>query len=240
MSTAALTTIALSTPVLFSNAIFSYRRTARGIDAADENPLFAAANFTIAGAQILKGAKASAEIAKSVNPNIEAFEAIKKISNSNKVVKGCGTVLEKTGKYINPVIVGASAIKVLGSDDKLDAAARESTRLLCMFGAESLTKAALGMPFTKNINGKDILCNRKGFIEKNASKCIDNLFNQSQSKAIKDAANMKFLLNRLPENVAKALPGAIKGVLFAVASILGYKLGDVIATKILGKEKKSN
>ena len=195
MSTAALTTIALSTPVLFSNAIFSYRRTARGIDAADENPLFAAANFTIAGAQILKGAKASAEIAKSVNPNIEAFEAIKKISNSNKVVKGCG---------------------------------------------ESLTKAALGMPFTKNINGKDILCNRKGFIEKNASKCIDNLFNQSQSKAIKDAANMKFLLNRLPENVAKALPGAIKGVLFAVASILGYKLGDVIATKILGKEKKSN
>ena len=77
-----------------------------------------------------------------------------------------GKVIDFTADNINPVIVGTSLIKVAGSDDKLDTSAREATRLTCMFGAEALAKEVIGMPVSKKINGKNIMCNRKNIFEK--------------------------------------------------------------------------
>ena len=241
MSTAALTTIALSMPVLASNAVFSCRRASRGVDALDENPAFAIANMNIAAAQVLKGARAAKDIANVVDPNmlstVAATDKIKKISDSNKILKGVGKVVDFTADNINPVIVGASLIKIAGSEDKLDASAREATRLTCMFGAEALAKEVIGMPFAKKINGKTIMCNRKNIFEKNGIDSIGKVFTDKQLEAINQAVDMKAFVNKMPASLKKSLPSAIKGLLFVLASITGYKLGDAVAISVLGQEK---
>lgn len=241
MSTAAITTIALSMPVLASNAVFSYRRASRGIDAMDENPALAAANMNIAAAQVLKGSRAAKDIASAVDPaistTVNAADTIKKISDSNKILKGVGKVIDFTADNINPVIIATSAVKVAGSDDKLDTTAREATRLTCMFGAEALAKELIGMPIAKKINGKTIMCNRKSFLEKNGIDNIEKLFSPKQLEVINQTVDIKSIVNKMPEGLRKSMPSAIKGLLFVLASIGGYKLGDAIATEVLGKEK---
>ena len=159
MSTAALTSIALFAPVVASNAVFSARRASRGVDAIDDNPLFALANFDIAAGQILKGGRAAKGLALAADPTLEfaskgAAETIKTTSAANKILKGAGKVINFTADNINPIINGAGVLKVAGSEDKLDEAARESTSLLCMFGAEAATKDFVGMPITKKVDGK--------------------------------------------------------------------------------------
>ena len=63
----------------------------------DENPIFGTMNMTIAGAQVLKGVKASAEAARLYSPEwnstIEgAAKSIKNLSEKSKVVKYGGTL----------------------------------------------------------------------------------------------------------------------------------------------------
>ena len=53
MATPSVSSLALFTPLVASNAIFSARRASRGVDAMDENPVLGAMNMTIAGAQIV-------------------------------------------------------------------------------------------------------------------------------------------------------------------------------------------
>ncbi len=228
MSTAAITSIALFAPVVASNAVFSARRASRGVDAMDENPLFALANFDIAAGQILKGGRAAKALALAADPTLEvatkgAAETIKSSSNAAKVLNGAKKVLNFTADNINPIIVGAGALKVLGSDDKLDTAARESTSLLCMFGAEAAAKDFLGMPFTKKIDGKSVAFKREGSYKK--------LFSEKQMKSIQEYCATK-------KGVKMAVGGA-KGLLFVGASIAGYKIGSEIADAILGEKKQS-
>ena len=159
MTSAGIATIALFAPIIASNAVFSARRAKRGADAIEENPLFAIANFDIAAAQILKGGRAAKAIAIATDPSLEivnkgAREIIKSTSVTSKALKGLSKILNFTADNINPIIVGAGAIKVLGSDDKLDALARESTALTCMFGAEALAKSFVGMPIIQKEGGK--------------------------------------------------------------------------------------
>lgn len=226
MSTAGIASIALFAPVVASNAIFSARRAKRGADAIDENPLFALANFDIAAGQILKGGRAAKALAIAADPtlsgvNFGATEAIKEASKSSKFLKGAGKVLNFTADNINPIIVGTGALKVLGSDDKWDAAARESTALLCMFGAEATAKRVVGMPYTEKINGKSVSFKREGLYKK--------LFSEKQMKAMQDyAATRKGL---------KMAVGGAKGLLFVGASIAGYKLGNKLADAVLGENK---
>ena len=70
MSSAGIASIALFAPVIASNAIFSARRASRGVDAMDENPLFALANFDIAAAQILKGGRAAKALSITTDPSL--------------------------------------------------------------------------------------------------------------------------------------------------------------------------
>ena len=229
MSKAGIASIALLTPVVASNAVFSARRMSRGVDAMEENPLFALANLDIAAAQILKGGRAVKALTVATEPTAEiatkgAANVIKETGTASKLLKGAGKVIRFTADYINPVIVAAGAIKVAGSDDKLDAAARESTSLLCMFGAEAFAKDFVGMPFTEKINGKVVTKAREGSYK----KLLDNVFSQKQKDAIQNFAKTK-----------KGLAGGIKGLIFCGASIAGYQLGNMLANSILGERKES-
>ncbi len=217
-----IASIALLTPIAASSAIFSARRASRGVDNMDENPLFALANFQLAGGQVLKAGVA----AKEMGVPLEFDSAKKKIRElvPEKALKTTKKVLTFTADNINPLIVGTSAIKVLGSDDKWDTAARESTGLLCMFGAERAAKEFLGMP---SYNVKN---NNKSQTFEGSYK---NIFTEKQIDAIKDFCGIK-------ENTkkAKAIVGGAKGLLFVGASIAGYEIGSKIADAVLGKEKE--
>lgn len=226
---AGITTIALLTPAVASNAIFSARRASRGIDEMDKNPLFGIANMDIAAAQVVKGGRAAKAIAVTTDESfVDALNGAKakigNISNEHKVLKkignGVGKVVKTTANYINPVIIGAGALKVAGSEDKWDEAARESTALFTMFGSEYAMKSFVGMPVT--IDGK--IVHQDGLYKK--------LFSEKQIKAIKDVCETKKCL--------KCVPGIAKGLLFVGASIAGYQAGGKIADAVLGKEKSSS
>ena len=244
MSTAGIASIALFTPIVASNAVFSARRAKRGADAMENNPLFSIANFDIAAAQILKGGRAAKALAVAADPTMEiaskgAAETIKSTSTASKVLKGAGKVVSFTADHINPIIVAAGGLKVLGSDDKADALARESTALACMFGAEAAMKDFVGMPFTEKVNGKLITRYREGSYN-NLFK-NNNLFKQEQLKAMKDffAVEKKMAECTNIEKFKKVIPGTTKGLLFVGASIAGYEIGSKIADKLLGKRKEA-
>lgn len=220
--------IALLTPIVASNAVFSVRRASRGIDALAENPFYAAANMDIAAAQVVKGTRAASTIAASTGSEFEAVtksaaESIKAASKTNKLVSGVAKVVDFTADHINPVICVGSAIKVLGSDDKVNEAAAETIRLATMFGTESIASKFAGMPITKKINGKTFTLKRDGLYKK--------LFTEKQLAAVNDfCATKKYM---------KYAPSIGKGLFFVTASILGYKLGDKIANVILDREPQN-
>ena len=62
--TSGLSSIALFAPAIASNAVFSFRRASRGVDAIDENPIYGMMNMDIAAAQTLKAAKATGDMVK--------------------------------------------------------------------------------------------------------------------------------------------------------------------------------
>ena len=49
-----------------------------------------------------------------------------------------------------------------------------------------------------------------------------------------DLKETKMFFNKVP---AKAVKGGLKGAAFVTASILGYKLGEVVSNALLGEEK---
>lgn len=219
-----LTAIALFSPVVASNAIFSVRRASKGIDSMNSNPLFGVANMDIAAAQVVKGGRAAKEIAMTTDESFvegiqSASKRIKEMSNGNKLLNGVGKVVKTTANYINPVIIGTGALQVAGSNDKLDATARESTALITMFGSEYAMKEFIGMPVT--VNGK--VEHRDGLYKK--------MFSEKYVKAIKDFCETRTYF--------KCVPGIAKGLLFVGASIGGYQLGEKISNAVLGEEKVS-
>lgn len=219
--------IAMCTPIVASNAIFSARRAARGVDAIDDNPFYAIANFDIAAAQVLKLGRAVKAIDYMCNnpATTGAAETIKSAaSQTSKVSKATSTfgkILNFTSNNINPIICVASGIKVLGSEDKVDTAARESLALTTMFGAEALTKRAIGLPYIED----GVVKNRPAYFE-------------SQLKAMEQYCQTKKFFNK---KLLKHAPGVLKGSAFALASIVGFKIGAKIADAILGeKDTKTN
>lgn len=216
---------ALLTPVITTNLVFSARRATKGIDAMDENPAYGIMNMDIAAAQVLKGTRA----AVCFNPEIEKSVAnsVKGITETSKFAKGAYNILNITADYINPVICLTSGIKVLGSDDKLDTAARESLALTAMFASEGAAKRILGMPVTKFINGKQI--NTKSY----NALCKEISFFKNHLEKFEYACSNKLLFGKIP---LKGLPGMIKGILFVIASVYGYKFGHFVANKMLGDQ----
>ena len=234
--TAGISSIALFAPVVASNAVFSARRATRGIDAVNENPLYAAMNMDIAAGQIAKGSRAVEALdiaANGINNSIThtASEGIKNLSKANKFVNGASKVINFTADNINPVICLTSGIKVLGSDDKVDTAARESLALTTMFAAEAGAKKVLGMPITKKIDGKNVTFTRAGVYEKNP-------FLKRMAEDFCKYCNKTSLFNN--KISLKYLPGATKGLGFVTASILGYKAGIAAGNALLGKPTVEN
>ena len=231
MATPTVSSLALFTPFVASNAIFSARRASRGVEAMDENPVLGAMNMTIAGAQVLKGVNAGADAIRLASPELNstiegATQSIKKLSDKSKIVKYGGKTLKFVADNINPIICLAGAVKVLGSEDKVDAGTREALALGAMFLAEDSYKYFVGMP--KTVNGKVVpvksaLYNNKKF----------QPFLKKQVEALNEVCATKQLFNKIP---LKTVPGLLKGVGFAIASILGYKLGCGIGNLFLGKK----
>ena len=237
MSVQTISTIALSTPLIASNAIFSSRRADRGVDAMEENPLYGAANINLAAAQVLKGGRAAKSIGLALNsePGVlsdgaKHFFPKKQLPSfvdtirKNSVFKTTGNVLNFTANNINPVIVGTSAIKIATSDDKVDTWAREATSLLTMFGAEEVTKNLVGMPTLINKKGK----NEVQFRKAGATKFIKQVLSNEQYNAIQRCIEKN--------KAAKIAFASGKGLLFAGASIAGYKAGNKISDTILGEK----
>ena len=227
--TAGIEAAALLTPIITTNLVFSARRASKGVNSMDENPAYGLMNIDIAAAQILKGTRAAVAFNPELEKNI--YDSVKGVTNVSKTAKGVYKILNFTADYINPVICLTSGIKVLGSDDKLDTAAREALALSAMFASEGAAKRILGMPVGKVINGKHIstpkceaLYKEVGFLKKYLEK-FDEV-----------CANSK-LFGKIPLN---GVPGAIKGMLFVLASIFGYKIGHAVANKLLGKENNND
>lgn len=232
--TSALESIALLSPLIASNAVFATRRFTRGVDNINEKPLYALMNVDIAAAQTLKGVRAAKEV--SVANNLSASDSILKmekgfenLEKSSKFFKGIGTVTKFVADHINPIICVTSGVKVLSSKDKGEALVTEGLALSGMFGAERLAKQVLGMPITKR--------NAQGIRETISRQALyhNNPFIEKQVNALKDYCATKKLFNKIS---LKALPGVLKGTLFVLASIGGYKLGTYVADTILAKNKK--
>ncbi len=229
--TAGLSSIALFAPAIASNAVFSFRRASKGVDAIEENPIYGMMNMDLAAGQTLKAAKATSDMVqvsdKAAGETFKSAEqAIKNMANEGKFLKGVGKVVQFTADNINPIICATSGVKVLYSDDKADALARESLALTTMFTAESAAKKFLGMPLTKKIDGKKVTVARD-------SLYCQNPFLKEQASAIKDYCATKKLFNKIS---LKPVPGMLKGLAFVMASITGYQLGSNIADKLLGEQ----
>lgn len=223
---AGLSSIALLTPIIASNAIFSARRASRGVEAIDEKPIYGAMNMNIAAGQVFKGLKATQALAAAADPIIaEELSSFGKVLKSNNMLKCVGKVVDFTANNINPLIVATSGIKVLGSEDKVDVAAREALALTTMFSAEAAAKKVLGMP--KIVNNKFI----KGtsVFDKEEYKTVKKVVEKLNEKCDRVICNGKISL--------KGVPGALKGLAFVGASILGYKLGNAVADSILGPQQ---
>ena len=219
-----ISTIALCcAPIAASNAVFSVRRASRGVDAIDENPLYGAMNLDIAAGQTLKGTRAASALAVAADPSLAkategAAESIKNLSRTSKVFNGLGKIVKFTANNINPIICVTSGAKVLGSDDKLDTAARETLALSAMFSAEALAKKAIGMPY----------------VEKGETKARNAYF-EKQISAIEDFCSTRKLFNKYS---LKYAPGIGKGLFFVGASIAGYKLGSLLGNYLLGEQEQ--
>jgi hypothetical protein len=238
--------VALYSPVIASSVPFAMRRTKRGIDAMDDNPYFGTANIIIAGGQTLKAVRAAKDMTftqtQSAAETIKAANATAKgFHTTSKFLNIMGKVFDFTSKHINPLICCASGIKVLGSDDKVDAAIREGCGLLGMLGImEPIGKKLLDMP--KNIvdtNGvvktvpMEIAHDNNHVLEKHIKTFVNK-----QTKALEDYCQTKKLFNKIS---LKPLPGVAKGLAFVfLFSVPGYKLGQKGAELILGKEKCKN
>ena len=229
MASPSVTALSLFAPLVASNTIFSARRASRGVDAMeDDKHLFGAMNMTIAAAQIFKGVNAGTNAMLVMNPELTttvqtATESIKALSDKSKLAKCGGKLIKFVANNINPIICVAGGVKVLGSEDKVDTAARESLSLTSMFLAEGAYKSLVGMP--KVVDGNMQLTGKfSHFLEK-------------QSQAISDTKVVKNMIEKLP--ALKTLPGLARGIGFAIASILGYKLGTVLGDVIIGEKAKN-
>lgn len=248
-------------PSVISSTIFSTRRANSGADAiVTSNPLVGAMNMDIAGGQIVNAVKGVSNIAKgSANSLAEgitsAEESIRALSQGDKVVGGIAKVLNFTADHINPIICATSGVKVLTSENKKDEAIKEGTALGVMFASESLAKNALGLAKTSKYNPKTMIETKEGlFNVANGEKKLiaeagkyqildnklvinrDGLFNenpfiQKQTAAFNDYCKTHEICNKS----LKFLPGLMKGLAFAGASILGYKFGQAIANQVVGE-----
>lgn len=234
--TAGISAIASLSPIVASQFIFSSRRASRGLEALDTNPLNAAMNLDIATAQCAKGSSAALDAARASSAELEQAargfdDAVKGLVNSSKVAKGVSKVVDFTARNINPVICLTSGLKaVTAKENKLETAADETVRLGTMFAFEGAYKALAGMPKYVRKNGKTVSIPVDSILYKDVKwvrKAVDN-FTKWCNKTV--------LFKKLPLNF---LPGTLKGLGFAVASILGYKLGSK-ASKALGINQDYN
>ena len=225
--TTGIASIALFAPVVASNAVFSARRFTRGVDTIESNPLLGLTNMDIAAGQVLKGGRAVKAISQTMEPQAKivtegSAKVIKDMSSMEKAMNAAGKVIKFTADNINPIIVGAGVIKVAASDDKVDEAGRESLRLGTMFAFEGGTRKLIGMPIITKKDNKMVSTSRTAL--------VTELFSTEQKKAMEDFIKTK--------KSAKFIIGGGKGLLFAGASIGGYKLGDWLSNKILGEKNQ--
>lgn len=224
----AIEKVALYAPIIASSTIFACRRINRGLDAMDDNPFFGTANFAIAGGQTLKGVKAAKDLTyttkmPSAAESITASStALKGLSTSSKFLQFIGKTLNFISNNINPLICVASGIKVLGSDDKADAAVREILGDSTMFLFEGVTKRMIGMPIYKSVNG----------VMKSTPRQANPFF-EKQVQAIDDLLRETALFKNVSSS---SMHGALKGLIFVLASIAGYKVGNKIADLLIGEK----
>ena len=221
-------------PQITSNGIFSTRRVNQGAEYLNNNPCVGLMNIDIAAGQGMNIAKGVSNIAQNSKNSLSASilnaeQKIKTCAKNDKVIRGIGSVVNFTADNINKLITAAGVVKVLCADDKESAAIQESLALGTMFASEAVAKRLIGMPKYEYKDGKKVAVERKGWYK-------SNLFLEKQASAFTDYCQTKKVFNKS----LKYLPGCLKGLGFALASIGGYKLGLSAADLILQESKKTN
>ena len=234
MTIAAIEQATLFLPIFASSAIFALRRANKGLNAMEQDPLYGSANVFIAGGQTLKGARAAKDLTIE-SGNMSAAESIKKMdktvkvaAKSSKFLNVAGKVFDFISRNVNPLIVVAETIKVLNSEDIVDAAVRSFMALGFMFAGEAFAKRYIGMSYQTIENGKRVTKQHKALYH-------ENPFVEKQVNAMKDYCKTKELFNKC--SLLKATPGILKGLLFVGASIGSYAIGKKFATCLIGEEK---
>ena len=230
---AGIEALAILTPTIAAQTIFSARRLDKARKNAEDKPIYSVMNCDIAAAQILKGVRTAKSVAEVSGKDVKAFagasNAIKELSNTHKAFGTLCKFIDITADHVNPVICLTSGIKVLSSDDKLDELTRETYALGAMFGAEALAKHVMGMPKAHKDKVTGEWVNEK----------VQGAYKDYKFVNDKVTAFQKFcketVIGKKGMTPLKHLPGILKGLAFVSASIMGYKAGDAIATRLLGE-----
>ena len=227
-------TVSALLPQMTSSGIFSTRRVNQGAECINNNPCVGLMNIDIAAGQGMNIAKGVSNIARNGTTTLSANivkteQRIKSCAKNDKVIRGIGKVVNFTADNINKLITAAGVVKVLCADDKESAAIQEALALGTMFASEAVAKRLIGMPKYEYKDGKKVAVERKGWYKSNP-------FLEKQASAFTDYCQTKKVFNRS----LKYLPGCLKGLGFALASIGGYKLGLSAADLILQESKKAS
>ena len=212
-------------PSITSGTIFAPRRANKGTEA--DNPFVAAMNFGIAGGQVGNIFRGAASIAKASTGDlatriVKLEKAINTVSNElsrtdkimNGVIRGGSCVM----RNINPAIGATELVKTLFAEDKVDAALTGGCAFGGMLLGERAAKEFLGLAKTSYKKGAYEITPREALYK----KMPGYPYLKEQLKAIKDYLITKRFVN---EKVLKHTPFIIKGISFALASILSYQAG---------------
>ena len=221
---------------VFSNLIFSSRRSGKSIDEfSDNNPYTGVMNMGVAGAQGFKIAKDVGMLTNNSNNKMTSIfnnieNGVKSAAKSSKAVGSTISALDviASHNYINPLIYATGAVKVASSDNKLEDGITEASALTFMRLSEEGTKKFVGTPIYEEVSGIKHYIERDGGYKK--TPFINTVF-----KSLGAKCNGKY---------TKFIPPIGKGAALGTMSILGYagghSVGQEVASAVVKKDNANS
>lgn len=215
--------------------IFAPRRLSRSFQ--ENNPINSIMDLQICAAQsanAIQGASAASKYSNlnDINLNVSADENIRNLTNvtikAEKQASWFSKIAKFTRNNINKVIGLGQFIKVLFSKNKERDSIIEGGSFCGMIACENLANNLLGRPKTSFEHGKFIMTPREAKY-KNIS-WLNKLFTTS-NKFVTNLMNK----NKILSKYSKYVPGFVKGLIFAGASIGGFSGGRKISTYVADK-----
>lgn len=222
----AVSAITAFLPFVTSGSIFAPRRIGKGN--GRNNPILSIMDYDVAAGQTAKVVEGAANIAKESNAGLAATIAEKEKSLSaflkaDKIAGGAGKVLRFTMNNINPLIgtIELGKVAFAKDEDRLRTALEGGCAFGGMLLGEGAAKRILGLSKASYKDGKYEITEREALYKRLP------FYKQEQADAIKRFCETKTFMNK---HIFKHAPKVAKGLLFVVASIGSYILGNKIGT----------